>query len=223
MRWRPDSPSIYLPDSGQIDLNAIGVEAGRTDQGQTGLNSGDVRNLLGKASGEQNAMNEYYGIGNSDGFGIVTVKQDVRDDALGGNFLQGCSHPDWNSWETKSVKRWPWLVVYSTDPSVYMGAHFWRTNEIDLKHDYGFAVEFPKYLSNGVPGSAEGLQQGKDYEFVVTYESLKETINVASIDNDWNYGYDKVVVSDITKTDIISKFVGKGHPTNPVTIVIRER
>jgi hypothetical protein len=222
VRWRPDSPSIYLPDSGQIDLNAIGVEAGRPDQEQTGLNSGDVRNLIGKASGEQNAMNEYYGIGNSDGFGIVTIKQDVRDDTLGGGSWQGCSHPDWGITK-KMIKRWGWIIVFEADPSSYKGAHFWRTNEIDGKHDYGFAVEFPKNDSNGMPGSAEGLQEGKDYEFVVTYNSLKEIINVASIDNSWDYGYEKVVVSDITKTDIISKWVGKGSPTNPVTIVIRER
>ena len=65
MRWRPDSPSIYLPDSGQIDLNAIGVEAGQANNSQTALNDAAVRDMIGKASGAQNAMSEYYGASSS--------------------------------------------------------------------------------------------------------------------------------------------------------------
>jgi len=65
VRFRPDSPSIYLPNSGQIDLNAIGVEAGQANNSQTALNDAAVRGLIGKASGAQNAMNEYYGASSS--------------------------------------------------------------------------------------------------------------------------------------------------------------
>ena len=65
MRWRPDSPSIYLPNSGQIDLNAIGVEAGQTNNSQTALNDAAVRDLIGKAADAQNAMSEYYGASSS--------------------------------------------------------------------------------------------------------------------------------------------------------------
>lgn len=60
MRWRPEAPSIYLPPSGQIDLNAIGVEAGQANNSQTALNDAAVRDMIGKASGAQNAMSEYY-------------------------------------------------------------------------------------------------------------------------------------------------------------------
>jgi hypothetical protein len=67
VRWRPDSPSIYLPNSGQIDLNAIGVEAGQANNSQTALNDAAVRDMIGKASGAQNAMDEYYGASSNDG------------------------------------------------------------------------------------------------------------------------------------------------------------
>jgi len=66
VRLRPEAPSIYLPDSGQIDLNAIGVEAGQANNSQTALNDAAVRDMIGKASGAQNAMNEYYGASSSD-------------------------------------------------------------------------------------------------------------------------------------------------------------
>jgi hypothetical protein len=66
MRWRPDSPSIYLPNSGQIDLNAIGMEAGYANTQEAGLNYAAIRGLIGKASGAQNAMDEYYGASSSD-------------------------------------------------------------------------------------------------------------------------------------------------------------
>ena len=61
MRWRPEAPSIYLPDFGQIDLNAIGVEAGQANNSQTALNDAAVRDMIGKAGAAQNAMSEYYG------------------------------------------------------------------------------------------------------------------------------------------------------------------
>jgi hypothetical protein len=66
VRLRPDSPSIYLPDSGQIDLNAIGVEAGQANNSQTALNDAAVRDMIGKAANAQNAMSEYYGASSSD-------------------------------------------------------------------------------------------------------------------------------------------------------------
>ena len=66
MRWKPEAPSIYLPDSGQIDLNAIGVEAGQSNNSQTALNDAAVRDMIGKGANAQNAMSEYYGASSSD-------------------------------------------------------------------------------------------------------------------------------------------------------------
>ena len=67
MRWRPEAPSIYLPNSGQIDLNAIGVEAGQANNSQTALNDAAVRDMIGKGANAQNAMSEYYGASSGDG------------------------------------------------------------------------------------------------------------------------------------------------------------
>jgi hypothetical protein len=53
--------STYLPDSGEINLNNIGIEAGQVDMSQTSMNDADVRDLIGKASGTQMAMSEWYG------------------------------------------------------------------------------------------------------------------------------------------------------------------
>lgn len=52
---------MALQTSGQISLNDIHLELGATTGTQVSLNDADVRGLIGKASGAQNAMNEYYG------------------------------------------------------------------------------------------------------------------------------------------------------------------
>lgn len=52
---------MALQTSGQISLNDIHVEVGGTTGTEVSLNDSDVRGLLGKASGAQNAINEYYG------------------------------------------------------------------------------------------------------------------------------------------------------------------
>jgi hypothetical protein len=77
VRLRPDSPSIYLPNSGQIDLNAIGVEAGQANNSQTALNDAAVRDMIGKASGAQNAMSEYYGASSAKPIDIATMGPSV--------------------------------------------------------------------------------------------------------------------------------------------------
>jgi len=73
VRWRPDSPSIYLPNSGQIDLNAIGVEAGQANNSQTALNDAAVRDMIGKGANAQNAMSEYYGASSVQPIDISTM------------------------------------------------------------------------------------------------------------------------------------------------------
>lgn len=67
---------MALPTSGQIDLNAIHVEAGGTTQTEVSLNDSDVRGLISKDGSTQNAFSEYYGASSSviqsgDGFFIV--------------------------------------------------------------------------------------------------------------------------------------------------------
>jgi len=52
---------MALQTSGQISLNDIHLELGATSGTQVSLNDADVRGLIGKSSGAQNAMNEYYG------------------------------------------------------------------------------------------------------------------------------------------------------------------
>ena len=199
MRWRPEAPSIYLPNSGQIDLNAIGVEAGQSNSSQTGLNDSAVRNMISKASGAQNAMNEYYGVSN-DGTPIVTVDQQTHASAQY-QVWTGCNHPSWG-FTKKTIRRWGQSGFVTTDPSSYVQAYLWRTND-SSNNDYGFAIEYPKY------GSPAGLSAGKNYKFVVTSGAKKEVINVASISNEWYDGYEKVVVSNVTKTDIITQFIGQ--------------
>ena len=52
---------MALPTSGQIDLNAIHVEAGGSSGTQCSINDSDIRGLIGKASGVQMAFSEWYG------------------------------------------------------------------------------------------------------------------------------------------------------------------
>lgn len=64
---------MALQTSGQISLNDIHVEVGGTTGTEVSLNDSDVRGLLGKASGAQNAINEYYGASsNVDLDGVAT-------------------------------------------------------------------------------------------------------------------------------------------------------
>lgn len=50
-----------LTSSGQIDLNAMHVEAGGTTGTECTLNDADIRGMISKASGVQMAFNEWYG------------------------------------------------------------------------------------------------------------------------------------------------------------------
>ena len=65
---------MALQTSGQISLNDIHVEVGGNTGTEVSLNDSDVRGLLGKASGAQNAINEYYGASsNVDLDGVATA------------------------------------------------------------------------------------------------------------------------------------------------------
>jgi hypothetical protein len=52
---------MALTSSGQIDLNAMHVEAGGTSGTQCSMNDTDIRGMISKASGAQMAFNEWYG------------------------------------------------------------------------------------------------------------------------------------------------------------------
>lgn len=52
---------MALPTSGQIDLNAMHVEAGGSSGSACTINDTDIRGLIGKSSGAQMAFNEWYG------------------------------------------------------------------------------------------------------------------------------------------------------------------
>lgn len=52
---------MALPTSGQLDLNAIHVEAGGTSGSACTINDTDIRGLIGKSSGAEMAFNEWYG------------------------------------------------------------------------------------------------------------------------------------------------------------------
>jgi len=63
---------MALPSSGQIDLNAMHVEAGGGSGVQCSINDSDIRGLIGKGSGVQMAFSEWYGA-SSGWSGSVTV------------------------------------------------------------------------------------------------------------------------------------------------------
>lgn len=52
---------MVLPTSGPLSLNDIHIEAGGSSGTTASLNDADIRGLIGKASGAQNAISEYYG------------------------------------------------------------------------------------------------------------------------------------------------------------------
>jgi len=80
---------MALTSSGQIDLNAMHVEAGGTTGTECTLNDADIRGLISKAAGAQNAFNEYYGA--SSGIGAPTTKSEGSSSytVSGANFQGG--------------------------------------------------------------------------------------------------------------------------------------
>lgn len=81
MSWAPNTGQLYqLPASGQIDLNAIGVESGQGDTSKTEINDASVRDLIGKTSATQMAMSEWYGASATDA---------VESESFGGSYDAG--------------------------------------------------------------------------------------------------------------------------------------
>lgn len=57
--FRPETKD--LPDSGQISLDQIHVEAGGVSQSSCGINDSDIRGLINKGSATQMGFNEWHG------------------------------------------------------------------------------------------------------------------------------------------------------------------
>ena len=74
-----------LPSSGAISLNQIHVEAGGSSGTQAALNDSDIRDMIGKSSGAQNAFNEYYGVSAS----TPSVSYRGRSTTTGNGFPAG--------------------------------------------------------------------------------------------------------------------------------------
>ena len=64
---------MALQTSGQISLNDIHIEVGGDTGTEVSLNDSDVRGLVNKDAGAQNAMNEYYGAANEVTLSNATV------------------------------------------------------------------------------------------------------------------------------------------------------
>lgn len=76
---------MTLPSSGQITINQIHVEAGGSSGTEAKINDLDIRDMIGKSSGSQNAFNEYYGV--SAAAPIATYKGRIQTTSNG--FPQG--------------------------------------------------------------------------------------------------------------------------------------
>ena len=62
---------MALQTSGQISLNDIHVEAGGTTLTEASINDSDIRGMIDKAAGAQNAINEYYGASSEQSFRLA--------------------------------------------------------------------------------------------------------------------------------------------------------
>lgn len=59
---------MALPSSGQIDLNAMHVEAGGTSATQAGINDTDIRGLIGAGSETEMEFSDWYGVSSAPTF-----------------------------------------------------------------------------------------------------------------------------------------------------------
>ena len=77
---------MTLPSSGQIDLNAIHVEAGGSSGSQASLNDSDIRAMIGKGSEASNhSFTDYYGVSSS----TPTITRLGRSYTTGNGFPSG--------------------------------------------------------------------------------------------------------------------------------------
>ena len=98
-----------LQTSGAISLNDFNTEL--QTSGQISLNDAAVRDLIGKASGAQNAMNEYYGASASD----AVDRFNPQDASLG----------EWRYWSPGSVGSSPYGRKRSGSQANASGVHTW--------------------------------------------------------------------------------------------------
>lgn len=79
----------------QIQLRGdIGAEVGLGSSSNVNLNNASIRGLIGKASGAQNAMSEYYGASNVQFIGSGTVTGTVENDVYWNSYSYGARNGD---------------------------------------------------------------------------------------------------------------------------------
>lgn len=174
MRWRPEAPSIYLPTSGQIDLNAIGVEAGQANNSQTTLNDAAVRDMIGKASGAQNAMSEYYGASSSDAVDSESFGSDWQMALRGkanasvqcSNRLSGDPLGYPHKWPLTTADGQPRPLISPYLPQVAyngvtenLGSHFpcWGSKSSVTQFANQPRMSFGNWSDNGSPNTMRGI------------------------------------------------------------------
>jgi hypothetical protein len=154
---------MALQTSGQISLNDIHLELGATTGTQVSLNDADVRGLIGKASGAQNAMNEYYG--------AADETEAVNEGNINGQ---------------PNIKQARVSDYISSGETFVIPSGFWCWS--DLPNAGGLIIDIPCTIKNygyiigkggtGGRGSTSSNNQGNDGGMAIEVEPNAGTVNI---------------------------------------------
>lgn len=154
---------MALQTSGQISLNDIHLELGATTGTQVSLNDADVRGLIGKASGAQNAMNEYYG--------AADETEAVNEGNINGQ---------------PNIKQARVSDYISSGETFVIPSGFWCWS--DLTNAGGLIIDIPCTIKNygyiigkggsGGSGSTSSSNQGNDAGMAIEVEPNAGTVNI---------------------------------------------
>lgn len=128
---------MTLPSSGQLSLNQIHIEAGGSSGSQVSLNDTDVRGLISKGSGSQNAISEYYG---------------------------ASSAPAHTDDFTTQIGTSTNSLYYLSSPSTYSNGntatnlHLWNGTTVTMRYGFNTTVSPATYNTFGSAGQNGGAQ-----------------------------------------------------------------
>ena len=130
---------MALPSSGQLTLNQIHIEAGGSSGTQVTLNDSDVRGLISKGDGSQNAINEYYGASSTPAH---------TDD-----FTTTVGQAGANTFYYMTA-----ATTYSPSGNTATNLYYWNSTTVTMKFGFNLTVSPATFSTFGQSGSNGGAQ-----------------------------------------------------------------
>lgn len=148
---------MALQSSGQISLNDLHVEAGGTTLTEASINDSDIRGMIDKAAGAQNAFSEYYGASSEQSFSITSNQTNL-------DLATYLTNEGWNGSST---------AIVTINSGVWIISNVYTTAALTISNAFNNKLQL---INNGIimgkggngqyressPGSTYGIQYGGD-------------------------------------------------------------